>query len=174
MSDHLPVTDDERPRLFARILANCVEVGACLVWRGACSGPKPVMTFRGGTRYVRALMYEAHHGTGAPPGMQLVPMCRNPQCVAPECIAVLTRRATARMDAARGVYSRPAANAARLLSARRRASVSEAVVEAIRAFEGSCAQASQATGVSLSHCKDIRAGRKRRPLVGDVWRGLSR
>lgn len=172
MSDRSVVTDDERPRLLSRILANCEEEGGCLIWQGGrTKDGQPIINFRSGCRYVRGLMYEAHHGVLPPADKVLAPKCRNSCCVSPDCIVAMTVQALRRLDARRGAYSRPAANATRLLLARRRATISEDVVQRVREFEGTCAQASLATGVSLSHTKKIRAGTARRPLVS-VWAGL--
>ena len=172
MSDRSVVTNAERPRLLARILSKCEEDGDCLIWQGGCScGGQPIISFRSGCRYVRGLMYEAHHGVLPPEGKLLAPSCRNSLCVSPGCIVAMTVQALRRLDARRGAYSRPAANATRLLLARRRATIPEDVVQRCREFEGTCAQASMATGVSLSHIKKIRAGTARRPLVS-VWAGL--
>lgn len=172
MSKHLCVTADERPRLLARILAGCLEDGGCMIWRGACSGGgQPIISFRRCCRYVRGLVYEVHHGARPPKGMLLAPRCRNTRCVSPECIKPTTVAALRKTDAQRGAYSRPDTNAARLLRARSRATIPESVVQRVREFDGTCAQAAQATGVSLAHVKKIRAGTARKPLAS-VWAGL--
>lgn len=174
MSDPRPiVTPQERAPLLARILARCEEEGDCLLWQGGCTkvGGRPIISFRSGCRYVRTLMYEIAHASAPPAGMVLAPRCRNPACVSRKCVRPITVQALRRLDAARGAYSSPAANAARVLVARRRVRIPEQVVQRVRAFEGTSAQAAQATGVSLAHTKAIRAGRARAPL-DNPWRGL--
>lgn len=173
MSDHLPITDDERPRLLARIVGKCVEEGGCLIWHGCFSDSGvPQVSFRGRACSVRRVLHECITGQAAPAGMVVAPRCRHPRCVSPDCAMLVSVGRLRRLDAQRGVFSSPQANAARRVAARKRAAIPDAVVEQVRAHVGTCAQAAEATGVSLSHCKAIRAGRARRPMQGDVWKGL--
>jgi hypothetical protein len=122
---------------------------------------------------VRRVLYEAVTGQAPVPGMVVAPRCRNTLCVAPGCLRLMTVAQLRKIDAARGAFSTAQANAARLLSARRRAVIPEELVALVRGHEGTCAQAAAATGVSLSHSKNIRAGRARKPL-SSPWSGLVR
>ena len=167
------ITDDNRPTILARIAAQCTEEGGCLLWHGATGHDgAPIINVGGRCRRVRRVMWEALHGWLPPPGKPIVAECRHPLCVSPDCLHCMSVRELRRLDARRGAFSRPAANVARALAARRRAVIPDAVVQQVRDFEGTSAQAAQATGISLSHAKAIRAGRARKPLVGNVWAGL--
>jgi hypothetical protein len=167
------ITDANRPAILARIAGQCTDEGSCLLWGGATGHDgAPIINVGGQCRRVRRVMWEALHGWLPPPGKLIVAKCRHPRCVSPDCLCCMSVRKLRRLDARRGAFSHPAANVARALAARRRATIPEAVVQQVRVFEGSCAQAAQATGVSLSHVKSIRAGRARKPLAGNVWAGL--
>lgn len=166
------ITGEERPGLLARITDKCVEEGACLIWQGCFSASGvPQVSHRGVARSVRRVISEALTGRAVAPGMVAAPRCRNPRCVSPECIQVLTVAKLRKLDAERGAFSAAQANAARLVAARRRAVIPEDVIAMVRNFVGTCAQASAASGVSLSHCKKIRAGTARAPLASH-WKGL--
>lgn len=166
------ITDDERPGLLARIAAKCVEEGACLIWQGCFSECGiPQVSYRGSARSVRRVLCEAVRGRAVGRGMVAAPRCRNPRCVSLECIQVLTVAQLRKIDAARGAFSGAQANAARLMAARRRAVIPDELVLMVRNYVGTCAQAAAATGVSLSHCKKIRAGTARAPLASP-WKGL--
>lgn len=173
MSDPRPiVTPQERGRLLARIQASTVHDGDCALWSGACSASRqPVINFRGVCRYVRGLVYEAHHGVPVPAGMVMAARCRHPRCIDLDCMRPMSTKALRKLDARRGAYSGQAHNAARLVAARKRARIPEAVVQQVREFVGTNAQAAQAAGISKAHATGIRAGRARRPLVS-VWAGL--
>lgn len=167
-----PITDAERPGLLARISAKCVEEGACLIWRGCFSDSGvPQVSFRCRAHSVRRVLYEAVTGRAPGAGMVVAPRCRNPRCVSPDCLRLLTVAQLRKADAARGAFSSAKANAARLVAARRRVVISDDVIALVRGFEGTCAQAAAASGVSLSHCKKIRAGTARAPLASP-WKGL--
>lgn len=173
MSKHAVVTEQERARLLARIMARCEEDGDCLLWQGSCNkwSDQPTISFRSTCRYVRALMFEAHHGKAVPSGMVLAPRCRRPRCVSPCCVRPIDPRALRRMDVRRGAFSSPAANAARVLAARKRVRIPEDVVQRVRDFDGTAAQAARAACISESHARNIRSGRARAPL-GNPWKGL--
>lgn len=170
------ITKAEFRRLLERVASKCDEEGGCLIWRGAVSdGGVPRMHFRGRTCSVRRVLHEGATGAPLAPDLVAAPRCRHPQCVALGCIMAVRVRALRQLDAQRGVFSSPAANAARALAARRRAVIPDAVVEQVRAHVGTCAQAAQAVGgISVQYAKDIRAGRARKPLSGNVWGGLLR
>lgn len=175
MSEYVPISDDERPRLLERIVAKCEEEGGCLIWCGCFSASGvPQVSFRRRACSVRRVLYECLTGERVPAGMLAAPRCRNPRCVAPDCAMLVSVGKLRRIDARRGAFNAPRANVARRLAARKRATIPDAVVEEVRGFVGTSAQAAEATGVSLSHCKAIRAGRARKPLAGDVWGGLAR
>lgn len=170
------ITDNNRAAILARITRQCVADGdgasVCLIWGGATSrAGAPIINAGGRCRPVRRVVWEALHGSLPAPGIFVVAGCRNAACVSPDCLTCMSVLDLRRLDSQRGAYSRPDTNAARALRARRRAAIPEHVVQQVRDFEGTCAQAAQATGVSLSHCKNIRAGRARKPL-GNVWGGL--
>lgn len=173
MSKSLCVTDVERPRLLARIVEKCVEEGCCLIWHGCFStSGVPQVSFRSRARSVRRMVYECVTGRPVPAGCVATARCRNPRCVSPDCVVAMPVLELRRQDAQRGAYNSAKANAARLVAARKRAGrIPEEVVERVRTFVGTCAEAAEATGVSLSHCKNIRGGRARKPL-GNVWGGL--
>lgn len=167
------ITDTNRPTILARIAEQCTDESCCLLWGGATGHDgAPIINVGGQCRRVRRVMWEALHGWLPPPGKLIVAKCRHPRCVSPDCLCCMTVRKLRRLDARRGAFSHSTANVARALAARRRAIIPEAVVQQVRDFEGACAQAAQATGVSLSHVKSIRAGRARKPLTGNVWAGL--
>lgn len=169
----MPITDEERPRLLARIVAKCVEEGTCLIWCGCLSkSDVPQVGHRGRARSVRRVLHECATGQAVPATMVVAPRCRNRRCVSPDCAMLVSVGTLRRLDAQRGAFSAPHANAARRVAARKRATIPDAVIEQVRAFVGTCAQAAQATGVSLSYCKAIRSGRARKLLTGNVWEGL--
>lgn len=170
-----PITLGERLSLLARIASKCEEEGACLLWRGAVSiGGVPQVSFRNRAHSVRRILHECHTGQPVPTGMIVASRCRNPLCVAQDCAILLTVRDLRQIDARRGIFSNPAANAARSLAARRRTTIPDAVIDLVRTFDGTCAEAAKAAGISRSHAIAIRAGRARKPLVGNVWGGLLR
>lgn len=166
-----PVTDQERPGLFERILAKVVEDGGCLIWVGATARKCPVIRHRGRTCSVRRLMYEATTGRNVPEGVVPSSRCRNTACVSPDCLMLPTLSELRMIDAQRGVYSHPESNLKRRRAALSAAKFSDELVQQARSFEGTCAQASAATGISLSHVKKIRLGQARVPMT-NVWRGL--
>lgn len=166
-----PVTDLERPGLFDRILAKVREDGACLIWTGATSRGCPVISHRGHTCSVRRLMYEAVTGHRVPAGRVPSSRCRDIACVSPDCLMVPTVSELRTIDAQRGVYSHPEACLKRRRAAAAAAKFSDELVQQARCFEGTCAQAAAATGISLSHVKKIRLGQARVPMT-NVWRGL--
>lgn len=173
MAEYVLISDEERPRLLARIVAKCDEVGACLIWDGCFSeSGVPQVSFRSKACSVRRVMHECLTGQPVPTGMLVAPKCRNARCVSPDCAMLVSVGRLRRIDAERGAFSAPHANAARRVAGRKRAKIPDEVVERVRMFVGTCAQAAQATGVSLSHCKAIRSGRARKPLAGNVWEGL--
>ena len=168
----VPITDAERPGLLARIYAKSVEEGACLIWRGCFSDSGvPQVSFRSRAHSVRRVLYEAVTGRAPGADMVVAPRCRNPQCVSPGCLRLLTVAQLRKIDAARGAFSGANANAARLAAARRRAEIPDDVIALVRSVEGTSAQAAAASGVSLSYCKQIRAGKARVPLASP-WKGL--
>ena len=167
------ITDDNRHAILARIAAQCTEEGGCLLWGGTTGHDgAPIINAGGQCRRVRRVMWDALHGWLPPPGMPIVAECRHPRCVSPDCLRCMSVRQLRRLDAHRGAFSHPAANVARALAARRRATIPDSVIQQVRDFEGTSAQAAQATGISLSHAKAIRAGRARKPLMGNAWAGL--
>ena len=168
-----PITDAERPGLLARISAKSVEEGACLIWRGCFSDSSgvPQVSFRSRAHSVRRVLYEAVTGRAPGAAMVVAPRCRNPRCVSPDCLQLMTVAQLRKADAARGAFSGANANAARLAAARRRAEIPDDVIALVRSFEGTSAQAAAASGVSLSYCKQIRAGKARVPLASP-WKGL--
>lgn len=166
-----PVTDLERQTLLARIMAKVVEDGGCLLWQGATGGGQPIMRHRGGRCYVRRLVHEALTGRHVPAGKVASARCRNPACVSPDCLLIATLSEIRQIDAQRGIYSTADGNLRRLLAARAKATIPEALVVQAREFVGTSAQAAAATGISVSHVKRIRSGHARGP-VADVWRAL--
>lgn len=172
MSKHAIVTEQERARLLARIMASSAADGDCLIWHGAVTrSGQPVINFRCACRYVRGLLHEIHNDAAPRPGLVLVPYCRNKRCISQHCMRAMTIKAMRQLDARRGVYTRADVNAKRLNAARKRVSIPDEVVQRVRDFEGTPAEAAQATGVSLSYAKAIRSGRARAPL-GNPWKGL--
>lgn len=167
-----PVTDLERPGLFERILSKVVEDGACLIWMGAKCRGCPEMRHRGRQSSVRRLMHEAMTGRNVPDGLVPVSRCRNKACVSPDCLMLITVSELRTIDAQRGVYSHPEANLKRRRASLLAAKFSDELVHQARSFEGTCAQAAAATGISLSHVKKIRLGQARVPVT-HVWRGLA-
>lgn len=166
-----PVTDLERPGLFDRILAKAIDDGVCLIWTGATSRGCPVMRHRGRLCSVRRLVFEATTGRNVPEGLVPASQCRRSACVSPDCLMVRTVSELRRIDAQRGVYSHPESNLKRRRASLSIAKFSEELVQQARTFEGTCAQAAAATGISLSHVKKIRLGQARVPMT-NVWRGL--
>lgn len=167
-----PITDSERPGLLARIVDKCREEGGCLIWHGCFSDSGvPQVSFRSRAHSVRRVLYEAVTGRAPAAGMVVAPRCRHPKCVSPDCLQLLTVSQLRKLDAARGVFNTATANAARLVAARRRAVIPDDLITLVRNYEGTCAQAAAASGVSLSHCKKIRAGTARAPMASP-WKGL--
>lgn len=166
-----PVTDLERPGLFRRILGLTVADECCLLWVGATCDGNPVISHRGRSCSVRRLMYEAMTGRRVPLGMVAAARCRQTACVSPDCLMMTTVAELRRLDAARGIFCHVPCDIKRLRASRAHATYSDELVQQARDFEGTCAQAAAATGISLAHVKRLRAGLARVSVPG-VWRGL--
>lgn len=117
-------------------------------------------------------MHEAMTGRNVPAGLVPSSRCRNIACVSPDCLMLPTLSELRVIDAQRGIYSHPEANLKRRRAALSVAKFSDELVHQARSYEGTCAQAAAATGISLSHVKKIRLGQARVP-VSHVWRGLA-
>lgn len=149
------------------IRGQCAEEGECWLWQAGCSGKRreggvgrPVMrNAEGQTVPVRREVYRLTRGA-VPPERVVGAACGHPLCVAPGCMRCWTHRQAKQAAAARGAYSSMAKIMKGAATRRARSHVTEDKVQAIRAAATSTL-AHRATGVSLAHCKAIRAGRAR-------------
>lgn len=145
------------------IKSRCTEDGDCWMWNGAADDRgRPTMHYKGKTMAVRRVVRMLTDGQDIPAGMQVPCECGRTGCVSPECSTVTTPKKRAEMAARRGAFNRPDAALKSMMTIRARSKITDDMVQAARDFDGTCKQASEATGISLSHTKAIRSHRARR------------
>lgn len=141
------------------IYARCDEIGDCRIWTGALSsGRHPCAQHNGGLVRVRRVVFELS-GKPLREGREVGTTCRVLGCVWQGHLAARTLAESRAYHAALGAYSAPASHAAKLRSARERASKRGMSVEkarAIRASSGTAAEIAQALNVSLGAVNGVR------------------
>lgn len=122
-ADGNQVPQDQPPTLkrltldMRMIFSRCEEEGNCLLWVGCVnSNGIPYAHHDGKTRNLRRLVWSLAGNPEPPNGYLLTPACRNPACL--KHLTAMSRKNLARKLAAEGVYSTPAANAARIAGRR--------------------------------------------------------
>ena len=168
----LVLSIDDAARIIDRVLAGCVDVNGCLIWRGCVkqgSGvPQASIQPWVGISLPR-LVFQAQHGRAPRAGMYVVPACGNRRCLA--CLCEMTRAEAQQRAAQRGAYSHPIALANRAAAKRSRARHSPEMVQLARDMSMTHAEAARRTGISRSYVRGLRNGAARVSGLG-VWAGL--
>lgn len=158
--------------LLLKIKCRCEVSGDCWLWEQGCSNAgHPIMAVAGKTHHVRRLVYAETHGS-IPDGKVVSPKCNHKKCVSPQCLEAITMKQAHVKAAKRGAHSSPAKIIKTAMAARARSQISDETVERIRNAEGPTHLIATATGVSLSHAKNIRRGTARREYLANPFAGL--
>lgn len=156
---------------LASLRARCDEIGDCWIWKGATDGHgKPSARHAGKGTNPRRVVRALKDGHPIQPGELVVATCHNPRCISPACSVRTDDKGRARIANEGGAYSNPAKNRRGAMTKRAKSWITEDAVAAIRAAR-TALEASQQTGVSLSHSKAIRRGAARKDYTSP-FRGL--
>lgn len=151
--------------------ARCIEVGECWIWQGGNDGHgKPVCKHRGKVVNPRRIVRELTDKKPLGPGVQVVPACHNPKCISPACSIRTDPKGRARIANERGAFNNPSKIRRSAMTKRAKSWITEDVVSKVRSAR-TAVEASELTGVSLSHSKAIRRGEARRDY-GSPFAGL--
>jgi hypothetical protein len=137
---------------LAIIYSRCVQEGDCLLWEQALNGYSGLPYVWDGERTVNARRLTFEHFTGRKPrpGCIVAMKCRNKHCLYGPHMQETTRGALNKQLGALGIYSSPAARAARTAGARKAAKckLTMAIAREIRAADGSYADKAARFGIS--------------------------
>lgn len=157
----VPISDDDA-YFVHKVKARCIEDGDCQIWPGAVSrNVLPQVYFKGGTRYVRKVLWELYFGP-VPQGHGVVTNCTSKRCVEVTHLATMTRKASLKLAAKKGQAGLPARIAKMVSTLRSKSIYDESVIQIVLAAD-TVKEAARLTGMSKSHASGIRRGESRRP-----------
>lgn len=152
---------------LATIAERCVEVGDCLLWRGAISTPaKPVLQDGDKLVPVRRYIFTKLLGKKIKPRHLVSFTCDEELCVHQDHIGQMTRSELLLKAAQRTQYHRQPDRTAKLQSAARARSPHSAnLVEQVRNEDGSYAQIAARLNLKKSFVADVRSHRQWKPTT---------
>jgi len=146
---------------LADLLARCEAVEHCLEWRRrAIEGRYPVTRIRGRHWYVRRLVWMLTRERAPKRGLDVCAGCGNPLCVHPDHLEMRVPASRTRGEPKSERHRRMTA-----LAMRKRSTLTEDDVRAIRESEASNAEIDAQYGLFEGHALRIRTGR--------LWRDYS-
>lgn len=170
------VAEGDAGRYLRKVVGQTFEDCGCWVWSGGLSkhSALPMMqTVRGGfslTQYVRRMLLQDIAAGPMPKRWVATYTCETRLCVNPEHLKATTKKASAVAAGRRGLLTSRDAQAKSLKARRAKSHITEAMVAAVLAA-ASNKEAAANTGVSLSHCKNIRRGLAR-AVTANPFAGL--
>lgn len=146
-----------------KILANTLDDGGCLVWKGCCANGHPAVTIGGKQHLVRRVLWEELNGP-LKPGEIVRCNCKTPKCIKPECTIKTTHGKLAKQMGAAGLMSGPVRSAAIAMAKRcgHQSKLSSEAVRELRSSDEHVPDLAARLGISAGHAYKVRRSAARR------------